>query len=51
MVDMVTFTYSIYAPGCIMNHMDQSCLKSSGNFNKPCEIIYGSKENSIYGFV
>jgi hypothetical protein len=50
-VYMETFIYSIYTPGGIMNHMDQNCLKSSGNFNKPCEIIYGSKENSIYGFV
>jgi len=44
-VYMVTSHYSIYTPGCIMNHMDQNCLKSSGNLNRPCEIICGSKEN------
>jgi hypothetical protein len=47
MVYMITSTYGIYTPGCITNHMDQNYLKSSGNFNRPCEIICGSKENSI----
>jgi len=48
---MVTSTYSTCTPGGIVNHMDQNCLKSSGNFNRPCETICGRKENLIYGFV